>query len=155
VRLTDVEKGFIAGIIEGEGSIGVCMRKKTVKGKLYTNYQCVIQVANTSLDLIKYVKKLIGGEITFTKMEGNAKDVHHLHISGKKRIMTILRMIKPYLISKKKQCELMMNFYKSRSIKPYIKTIFGNNSLRPYNEAELEMVAEIRKLNKRGKGEVE
>lgn len=54
--MTDIEKGYMAAIIDGEGTVTLCNGGKF-------RYP-VISVASTTLPLLEYIKSLAGGVIT-------------------------------------------------------------------------------------------
>jgi hypothetical protein len=71
--LSDIERGWIQGLIEGEGSLLVNTDK-------YGYLSFRLSIANNSLELLEEVKKLIGGYI-ITKKKDDGK-AYELRIAG-------------------------------------------------------------------------
>jgi hypothetical protein len=61
-------------------------------------------------------------------------------LKKQKDVLVFLEMLLPYLIIKRRQAELVIEFCKSRLAKP-------NHA--PYDERELEVFAEVKRLNER------
>jgi hypothetical protein len=57
-RMTRFELGYISGLIDGEGYIGIC--KNYCKRSKKFGYVCVLSVANINLNALLYLKKVIG-----------------------------------------------------------------------------------------------
>lgn len=132
--MTNEEKAYMAGIIDGEGSISV--NQQTQKGHKY-NYLRV-EVANSNPVLAPYMKRITGyGSIYIMK---------HLNPEWKDRINwavfgfnagNLLSDILPYLIVKKKQAEYGLKLREA-------------NEKRDVRGAK-EIGDELRKMNKKGK----
>lgn len=109
--MTETEKAYIAGIIDGEGSI---MLQKIHKNEFPS--PCV-SIASTTLELLDYIKIAYGkGKITKKK---NYDLEHHRdcysYILRRNDAIDFLKEIYPYLIidSKKRRANLILEKYKS------------------------------------------
>ena len=108
--LTEIEKAYLAGLIDGEGSISI---KKRIKGKpkrITPEYRLVITVTNTCRDVIYFILDKIKGMSGFyTKFERirnpKRKPIFEIQLRDKTAEL-LLKEIFPYLIIKKKQAEL-------------------------------------------------
>jgi hypothetical protein len=93
------EAAYIAGIIDGEGSI--------ILTKLHENEhrRPCISIASTDKELLTYVQSIIGGAINNKKnyKPDRHKDSFTLNIKNKVRVLSILRQISPYLRVDKKR----------------------------------------------------
>src|SRR5437868_3677678 len=109
-KLTPTEAAYIAGIIDGEGCIGVRADKDHIVS------MCRIHIGNTSMALIDYITKTLGGGIL-------EADNHHLKndkwnqvfrfiIYKHQDIINLLEQIMDYLIVKKRQAQLMIDIIK-------------------------------------------
>lgn len=94
--LTREEVGYIAGFMDGEGSILISEKKKT---------NPTIQFPNTNLESIEWLqKKLTVGGLAITvreKLNPKWKTLYQLHIGGVLNVYAILKVIEPYLIIKR------------------------------------------------------
>ena len=55
INLTESEAGYVAGIIDGEGTI--------TTGTSNKYYNLVLVVSNTNIDLMLYLEKILGGSM--------------------------------------------------------------------------------------------
>jgi hypothetical protein len=109
--MTELEKAYIAGIIDGEGSI--------MLQKFHNNEYpspCV-SIASTTLELLNWIKSVVGKGVIKRKKNYNVtehKDCYSYVLKYNDAIV-FLQEIYPYLIinSKKKRAELIINKYKS------------------------------------------
>lgn len=109
--MTELEKAYIAGIIDGEGSI--------MLQKFHNNEYpspCV-SIASTTLELLNWIKSVVGKGIIKRKKNYNSsehKDCYS-YVLKYNDALSFLQEIYPYLIidSKKKRAKLILNKYKS------------------------------------------
>lgn len=109
--MTELEKSYIAGIIDGEGSI--------MLQKFHNNEYpspCV-SIASTTLELLNWIKSVTGKGVIKRKKNYNIaehKDCYSYVLKYNDAIV-FLQEIYPYLIinSKKKRAGLILNKYKS------------------------------------------
>jgi len=59
-KLTETEKAYIAGIIDGEGNISLIKRKDIIRS---IDYKIEIGLSNTSIDLMIYMEERLGGSV--------------------------------------------------------------------------------------------
>lgn len=109
--MTELEKAYIAGIIDGEGSI--------MLQKFHNNEYpspCV-SIASTTLELLNWIKSVVGKGVI--KQKKNYDTVNHRdcysYVLKYNDALQLLKEIYPYLIinSKKKRTELILTKYKS------------------------------------------
>lgn len=108
--MTDLEKAYIAGIIDGEGSI-------MLQRFHYNEYPSpCISIASTTHELLDWIKSVIGkGVIKQKKNYNNSKHKDcYSYILKYNDAIKLLEDIYPYLIihSKRKRAELILNKYK-------------------------------------------
>jgi hypothetical protein len=140
-NLTDIEKGYIAGIIDGEGTITVTIE---AYGRPYCKnkrpyLRPLLEVANNSKEIIEKLKTLLGGsysEKTY-QYKGIKKPNYEWIVSGVPRSLAILREIAPHLIQKKKVAYALMEFCESRI----------RNFRQPHSETEVNLANEIRNMS--------
>jgi hypothetical protein len=133
-NLKESEKGWITGIIEGEGAI--YLSKVNWKGYIYLSPKLTIH--NTRKELIDKIQKLIGGKVYIDKNGRRKKPLYIFTISNVINILRILQTLKPYFVSKKEECNLMIEFCKLRL----------ENFHLPNSKREWEIYERLKLLNK-------
>lgn len=112
---TIAQIAYLAGIVDGEGSIYIgnfsCNPKD---GTPY--YQTNIEVTNTDENLINWLMLYIGGrknKYSFKQLPKNSRrDVYRWIASGE-LLTNLCHLLLPYLVIKKKQCEIMIEMRKT------------------------------------------
>lgn len=136
--MDDTILAYMAGIIDGEGSI-------MINGSNHKQ-QSVVSVANTSELLIKWIVTHFGGHTNIEYSENvNHKNRYWWRLYGYS-MKPFLESILPYLVIKKPQAELMLELFK-------ILLPIGGRS-HPTDEywiARDEFVDKMHQLNKRGR----
>ncbi|MFC1510767.1 LAGLIDADG family homing endonuclease [Candidatus Margulisiibacteriota bacterium] len=130
------EKAYLAGIIDGEGTVTLARHHKNQTPSPH------ITVANSSLPLLKWIKKKFGGCICRKK----TYKAHHrqTYVWGVSydNALRLLEKIKDYLIIKKPQANLILKKYKATTMRT------GKYTPKML-KAKMKLVAKIRKLNQR------
>lgn len=107
--VSEAEKAYLAGFIDGEGCLTV------------TNSGAVLIIVSTNLEVLKKIKKCLGiGNIKSRKIKSKkakrylkkSKISYHYRISGQ-NLENLLGLIQPFLIIKKEQAKLLLNYYKT------------------------------------------
>ena len=129
-------RGYLAGIIDGEG----CLSFHKEKTGTETPF---LSIVNTNENLIVWLKSLFPWGYKGYCDNRREKPRWNLELRGMKRLIPLLLAVKDYLIVKRKQAELILEFSSSRLSKP--------GKVRPLTERELEIISEIHKLNTRGR----
>jgi hypothetical protein len=105
--LTEAERGYLAGIIDGEGTISFsrCMGN----GKNRNSYRLLLSVSNTDQRLILWLHERFGGTRFESRTSGKSPRKRRLYgwtiITNKAIVMC--REIAPYLVIKREQAEMM------------------------------------------------
>lgn len=102
IKLSECEKAYLAGIVDGEGSIGIYQR---VRG-----YLLLFTISNTSNALMTWILCHLGGKARPHKVyEARCKQVFDWQVSGNnaKRVISI---IEPHLIVKKEHARIALSF---------------------------------------------
>lgn len=137
-RLSDFEIGWLAGVFDGEGYVGLSVN--TTNRSIYP----ACKVTSTHLAFIQEVErltKIIGIEYSF--YERNPKQKNHstswtVDIRTCKRVKILIDVLLPHLILKKPHAEVILEFCNSR-----LSLRYGH----PYTERELFLFKEIHKYN--------
>ena len=136
IPLEEVEKAYVAGIVDGEGTVTLMKHHKN------ETHIPFVGIANNSLELLKWIKSLAGGNICSKKKRlPHHNDSYVLNIR-QDRALRFLNEIKQYLIIKRRQADLITSRYKSVTHRAgkYTPEMLKNKML---------LVAKIRKLNQR------
>jgi DNA-binding CsgD family transcriptional regulator len=145
-NLPEWVKGYIAGLLDGEGTVTINETKVRMgkKRERYLSLRPLIKIANTDREVLEWVARQVGGFRFATRNGRESKHgkrlVYDIVLKKQKDILVFLEMLLPYLIIKRRQAELVVEFCRSRLAKP-------NHA--PYDEGELEILAEVRRLNER------
>lgn len=145
-KLSLYEKGYLEGIIDGEGTISV-RKNKNIRYKCGFQFSVICCVSNTDLNLLKKVQKIIGSG-SIVKHQEYSSEKNYKTAYRYQMPVTSMRILLPILefTGKEKQCKLALEalFY-----------LNGHKGLgKPLGERyekKLNMIViKIRKLNQRG-----
>jgi hypothetical protein len=103
--LSEAQKAYIAGIIDGEGSITIYAN---------TGNYCYFEVTvtNTNIKLINWLKETTGlGKISKDKRHSklSKKECYKWRVRRKEENLQLLKQIAPYLICKKEKAEKVLS----------------------------------------------
>jgi hypothetical protein len=133
-KLSDFQKGHLAALIDGEGTVTLVFHKKRKQVKP------LIAIVNKDRNLLEFVRNYIGeGRIVLS----HKPDVFRLEIRHISRVYPLLKEIEPYLITKRERAKLVLGWCESRLSKPSLHA--------PYDEEEWRIYEQVRE--KRAKHE--
>jgi hypothetical protein len=136
--LSETQKAYLAGLIDGEGTITLELRKSRCNKKLVI--EPLLQIANTDSPLLREVKKMLGiGNVHITVHKEIRQPMHSYRIGSQQGVLKILEQIHDYLILKKPQSELVIKWLKIHK--------FG----KKITQKEIEMFRESKKLVNKGR----
>ena len=105
--LNQIEAGYLAGLIDGEGTISLVRKHQG------ENRQLVVSISNTEKRILEYVKEILGvGKITNKR----TYQPHHIpsaaYVISNRQALSLLQQIAPLLKSyKAKRATLVLNDY--------------------------------------------
>lgn len=109
---TDIELAYLAGLIDGEGTIAVFRTKAKNKYGSYYRYSQRLHIYNCDKTILDWVYKVFGGRINPVKRKPRKKwrqswiwSISYLEAR------TILQRTLPYLVGKKEQAKLFLSYY--------------------------------------------
>jgi len=120
---------YLAGFIDGEGCIGIAKTKNGMaKGR--PRYFPFIAIVNSNLGILKIIKHMYpkGRKIIEIKKTLGHKKIYNLRIDGNE-LINILEDIMPYLIDKKRQAELVLEFKKNMRKSHETKQILSKETM--------------------------
>jgi hypothetical protein len=125
--------GYLAGILDGEGCLSITAGQK----ETCVNYNSTLQVQNTSKELIDWLQHKFGGSVYLSKKETDkTKEAYMWRVLKKKDIEILLLATLPYLVVKREQAKLLLEFVRlSREAAP---------------SQRKALYEKLRKLNSRG-----
>ena len=156
INLDPTKWAYIAGLLDGEGSINFVQGRYVVRGRAHYRLNPQVSISNTDASLMDFLRILgIGHFLTHANNKPNSKPINDLQLTSMAEISVFLEGVLPYLVIKKHRAELMLRFIHIRMIR---HAKFGRGSPQqrkgfslesPWGE-ELAIYEEVRRLNKRG-----
>jgi len=140
LELSEVDKAYLAGLIDGDGSIILSYhRYPSRKGSsgIHSQISCAISVRSANREFAEEVMRMLGGRIV--KIEENYYEVG---ISRLADILQLLEALLPYLRLKRKQAEIMIEFCKERL------RVLKHRRNAPYTPKCFELVDRMKALNR-------
>lgn len=151
--LTTEQAAYIAGIIDGEGSISLALGG----GRSGRYSHLLVRVANTDPLLIAFLGSVAPGGRTYTATLGSGfKEVTHLCWSGRVGV-GLLRQVVPYLVIKKDRARLVLHLHEANCLARRVHGQFNRGNKIPDWLAGLrvETHAKLLEANRRGARAVE
>lgn len=145
-----IDLAYLAGIVDGEGCFHACkLKNKPGDGYKNGHYRCVLKVSNTNIDLFNWLQETFKGTCCAAFKETRdhlfKRDIYEWTVTGH-RLLDISRQILPYLIIKKRHCELIIKFRESFPLN------LGRGTRELTKDIQIlrqECIDEIKKLNAR------
>ena len=142
--LTDSQKGYLAAFLDGEG--GIQLTRSYRRGREYklALHPCVY-FTNTNTEVILTLRTWLRcGCVTRKRAQNPAhKDTYALSVTGTRNVLALLTTVRPYLIIKRKQADLLIEYCESR-LKHY------RSGDRRFNKKELEIYTKLKRMNTKG-----
>ncbi len=98
---SDLELAWLAGIVDGEGSLKICRDKNRLTMFLSINM--------THFPTMKKIADLTGSFFHIRIRGGNRKPLFCVSISGR-RAAVVVKAVKPYLVTKAEQADVLLEF---------------------------------------------
>lgn len=99
---------YLAGFFDGEGCVSIYRNK--LKSGLGFRYAVNILICSTNLDIIKYLQLQFGGTVYNLKMQKVSHKQAQTWVLGSRSAKDFLIGIYPFLIIKKEQVKLALEF---------------------------------------------
>lgn len=156
LAVTDIQLGWLAGVIDGEGTIAFSPYPLRYAGKVIQELRIKPQVIVTNTDkvLIERVAEIFGRSgigVHFQTRTQHGREfattkkyrpLHVANVSGFKRARKALELICPHLVSKRTKAELVLRYIVQRELKLSAKWP-GRNSRCPLDADDLRLILEI------------
>lgn len=146
--MTETEIAYLAGIIDGEGCFFIGLFRTKATHDLL-NYHTYIKISNTDQNLMKWIKEKANStnntQHRCTRISLKERDIYNAQIGGQ-TLDELLPKIYPYLIVKRKQCEVMMRM---RSTFVYKRRLQKKEISHETHDIRYQCYLEMRSLNSR------
>jgi hypothetical protein len=145
IALSDVERAYAAGLIDGEGCIRITSRGlqggTTFRKGQYT---LMVELTNTDYGMVLWMIERFGGSVSHTgeKPEENRKEQWHWRV-GSNKALYVLDAIYPYIRTKRQQAKLGRRFQRYAQYT-------GRPASSKIQQLHERFYTEFRALNKRG-----
>lgn len=137
---------YIAGLLDGEGCFSIHVHKN---GRL----RGCLMVGNADKEIIQWLRDSFGGAFAeINPSQPNRKKSYQWTLWKHSTIKEFLLRIIPYLRVKKRQAEILYQFFKTFDERNYINLGY-RGGLRIQKETlkyRIQLLEEMRKLNQRG-----
>jgi len=106
-RLSPTDTAYIAGLIDGEGTVTLCRKHRN------ENHQLAISISNTEIELLDYVINTIGaGKITRKRTAKQHHTPSFSYAIYNRQALALLEQVLPYLKTYKlKRAQLILEKY--------------------------------------------
>lgn len=164
-QVTAAELGWLAGIIDGEGYLGLQLyQDKRMDRKCGLNIDPCLHISNTDEEIVlksrDIVRKLgVNPYIRASKLKNRKKDQYKIQVKHMSKMKKILEATYPYLTgNKKKRAKLILEFIDLRKSATWVWKRPNNKSgqggaSKPYSEREWQIYDECKSLQRVGTSE--
>lgn len=152
-KVSQFELAYLAGFIDGEGCfyIGNHQGISYCTGNRYPNYHCILKISNNCIQVLEWIHKTFGGQITTHNKKTKSKDrnfiTYDIYFTGN-LLTDLTEMLIPYLIVKKPQAKVML---KMRATFPRSGSRGPKKALEPILKYREELHIQMHRLNSRFK----
>lgn len=141
---------YVAGIFDGEGSIGIHKRsyKESARGYLYSP-KIRLGMTGIGISIVENLRNQFGGSLSLRRYSTKNKDLLTWTITSRKEIIYFLESIGPLLIVKQQQAIEVKDFYQNGS---YKQKDWKSNRMSDVEYRRREILCEkVKLLNKKCK----
>lgn len=139
-RMTEAEAAYIAGLIDGEGTIALHVDSRGSYGGSRMRLMPSITIVSIDSSIITWLKEVTRcGYISHRSFSDRRRDQWTFNVNAVDELRRILVCVLPHLRIKKKHGELLL-IYCSERIKG-----------KPFTDVEKEIYYDLKELNIRGK----
>ena len=141
--LSESQKGYLAAFLDGEGGIQLTRSQRPDREYVLALHPTVY-FTNTDCTAIQLLRSWLGcGCVTRRREEPPHNDVYALSVTGTRNVLELLKTLRPYLIIKRRQADVLIEYCESRL------THYRAGDRR-FNSLELQLYSKLRRLNKKG-----
>ncbi|KKN04769.1 hypothetical protein LCGC14_1093980, partial [marine sediment metagenome] len=153
-NMTNEEAAYIAGIIDGEGTISIHLKTIVSHRKHYHAWEYYTSLTLTDEGFLKTIKDIVNQGKSFVRdnprnLKGRASPSFRIKWSGS-RCIALLKEIRPYLRLKSKHADIILSFAESQEQAQSQRSGQGHRYPDWIHNLARDIEREIRKLNARG-----
>ena len=141
-KLTEIEKAYIAGFFDGEGSISINKFRANNPNYKCPHYILTVTLTNTNLEIIEEIHEKLGASKQMRKREWGKSHwkTCYAWMASANKALIVLKLIRPYLKVKAKQADLAISFQESKmSNRKWVSSDKGK-TLSPETLADREAI---------------
>lgn len=141
--LSTVESAYLAGYLDGDGTINVGL-STNIKSKTGIANHYDVSLISKNKEYIEKLRQMVGGKVrSFVYHDSREKkEGYRLMFANQASALAFLEQINPYLILKKEQARFMIAFLKDR-----IEARKAGGNCSPTSDFSWECIKAIRRLN--------
>jgi hypothetical protein len=107
-----ISEEYLAGLLDGEAYFGLMPRRGMENGYERKGYHPALKMAfkNQDAEILIALKEKYGGHLNYRGYSGRSQPSTQWELKGKKALKEFLPKVIPYMILKKAQAELLLEF---------------------------------------------
>lgn len=148
---TEVECAYLAGLMDGEGSLTITEHCRSDRpGYIRRNVR--VQIYNTNRELLIGIQQVFGGKLYCVRRDCEKWKDQYVLTWAEAQITQVLECVWPYLRLKKTQADILLRYQATK-----MRTIDGRKngfSAAQYTKCA-DLYAQLKQANKRGKNALE
>lgn len=147
-KLSQTERAWLAGVIDGEGSIFISLAANPAYRRGFF-YRPQLLVSNSDRQFLIRISEVIGeGTVHRAKKGDDRTRTRWEYVATAGVLRTVLPQILPYLIVKREQAKTMLDYFEFIDTHP----LWGLKSVHPsYYDSLDSIYRKLKELNKKGK----
>lgn len=115
MKLTDTDKAYFAGLLDGEGCVGYYAR--TSKNVMY--HSASLHICMTDPRPAQWIMGTLRcGRVSFSLKPGNRKPVYSWQLCNQPEIRQLLMIIRPFLLVKGEQVDVILHLWELEDSDP-------------------------------------
>lgn len=143
----DAQCAWLAGFIDGEGSIGVS-RRTDRRRHGQVGYRPAIQLANTNRSSLEWARAIMcvptASIATLAPQTARHAAQYHMNVRNPRIVALTLARVLPFLTIKQQQARLVLEFCRSRL------AVRGRGRYAKFTSREANIYQTLKTLNRRG-----
>lgn len=149
--LEETDHAWAAGIIDGEGYIGMTMQKPGTNRRMSTGFQVKISVRMTCERTIRRLFDLYGGtfKLCLPKNPQKHRTCYEWYVGDLKTFEVLCKLV-PYLVTKQDQAQLVIEYRNNCYPEPERGRFRGRSCTQELVQMRFSYYEALRELNKRG-----
>jgi hypothetical protein len=151
--LSETQLAYLAGIIDGEGTIGIVRftsKQKLASGevKSYTRTEARLTIYNCNVAMMDWLERHLGGKRRLVPRSKENWKPNYSWETHSVKASRLLKAVYPYLVAKAEQADLVMRYQSTK------KRVGRKGTPQETISGREEMISRLHVLNRRGKDAV-